>query len=143
MSCLHTFNFLKTLIAISALCFLFSISRSISVNSVNTFEKNDDDPEDYEKTLTWKDVSRIFKKECVVCHSTKNKTANLDLSSYQAVMRGGKSGTIIVPKDPKASLVMKYIKGDKKPRMPMGGKPLKESEIKLIERWIATGAQEK
>lgn len=122
------------------LSFIFSISKGISVN---VFAKNDDDSGDYEKIPAWKDVYGILKKECILCHSAKNKTASLDLSSYQAMMRGGRSGAIVVPKNPKASLIMKYIKGDKKPRMPMGDKPLKPSEIQLIERWIASGAQEK
>ncbi|HWP32071.1 MAG TPA: c-type cytochrome domain-containing protein [Fimbriimonadales bacterium] len=140
MSRTRTFKFSKTIITLIVLGFIFAISSGISVNA---FEKSEDDTGDYEKIPTWKEVAGILKKECITCHSAKIKTANLDLSSYQAMMRGGRSGAIVVPRNPKASLIMKYIKGDKKPRMPMGGKPLKQPEIKLIERWIASGAQEK
>lgn len=140
MNCSQALIFLKMTMAFLVLCLFLYPSDG---DRGSTLAREDKNTGDSEKAPTWKEVSGIFKRECVACHSSKSRTANLDLSSYQAMMRGGKSGAIVIPKNPKASLIMKYLKGEKKPRMPMGGKPLKKSELNLIERWIASGAQEK
>src|SRR5262249_1138061 len=44
-----------------------------------------------------KDIEPIFVNKCLFCHSGAVKEAKLDLSSYELLMRGGKSGKPIVP----------------------------------------------
>jgi WD40 repeat protein len=45
-----------------------------------------------------------------------------------------------VPRDPDKSLVMAYLKGDRQPRMPLGGDPLTAEQIGFFQRWIEAGA---
>jgi hypothetical protein len=51
-------------------------------------------------------------------------------------MEGGDRGAAIVPGKPEASLLWKYVKGDKMPPK----KPLSAAEKKVLQTWIAAGA---
>jgi hypothetical protein len=71
--------------------------------------------------------------KCVDCHGS---IAGLDLSSYQAAMKGGNSGPIIVPGDPDNSLIV--IKQSKKHPGQLG-----QGELQALIEWIASGAPER
>lgn len=58
-------------------------------------------------------------------------------------MKGGISGTSVIPGNPEDSQLIRRIRGlDGKPQMPMGFKPLPAEKIKLIEDWIRQGAKD-
>ena len=64
----------------------------------------------------------------------------LRLDSEAAILRGGVSGSAIVPGKGAASLLVKRILGlTDGPRMPMNGEPLSSDHVKLIQRWIDQG----
>lgn len=90
----------------------------------------------------WSDVKPIFSKHCVSCHSGKDPSGGLNLSSYAGAMKGGRSGKAVIPGDAGSSLLIKMIKGEREPRMPMGTKPLSEREIAKLSAWINAGAKE-
>jgi uncharacterized membrane protein len=46
-------------------------------------------------------VRPIFEKRCFSCHNAGKQRGELNLTSYDAVMKGGKHGTVIVPGSPK------------------------------------------
>ncbi len=92
---------------------------------------------------TFSDVSRIFQTRCIRCHSGARPPEGLHLDSYGGVMAGAKEMKVVVKGDPGKSELVKRIKGISKPRMPKDGPPwLSESDITLIEKWIAAGAPE-
>lgn len=91
---------------------------------------------------TFAQVSTIFGKyHCTLCHGTAKSSGGLALNTHEALMKGGKAGPAVVPKDPAKSELVKRIKGQKEPRMPINGPPwLTDAETQTIENWIAAGA---
>jgi uncharacterized membrane protein len=90
-------------------------------------------------------VEPIFDDKCVQCHGAQKKKGKLRLDSFDYVMQGGKDGLIVKPGDPKNSELYRRISlpRDSKDAMPAEGKPgLTETELKVIEFWIVSGATE-
>src|SRR4051812_9697406 len=44
-----------------------------------------------------KEIEPILRNRCIVCHSGKIKEGDLDLSSYDAMIKGGKGGQAVTP----------------------------------------------
>ena len=87
------------------------------------------------------DVVPIFKKSCNGCHHPGKLKGQLDLTTYEAAIKGGKHGALIKAGDPKTSVLIEEISGEE-PSMPKEGDALTKDEIGLIERWIAQGAKD-
>ena len=87
------------------------------------------------------DVVPVFKKSCNGCHHPGKLKGQLDLTTYEAAVKGGKHGALVKPGDPKASVLMDEITGEE-PSMPKEGDPLTKDELALIEKWIAQGAKD-
>jgi hypothetical protein len=81
-------------------------------------------------------IQPIFLASCAACHNTTSPIANLDLSTFAGVMKGGKDGVIVVPGDSANSLLIK-IQSAKHFRN------LTPAELELVKQWIDTGAVEK
>ena len=82
-------------------------------------------------------IAPLFAKHCLQCHDTVNHKGKLDLSHKQNAFSGGESGKVIVPGDPKKSLLLdQIISGD----MPAEGDPLTDEEKNDIHQWIQNGA---
>lgn len=88
----------------------------------------------------FREIRPILQRQCQGCHQPASKQGELLLTSYEAFKAGGRSGAAFVPGQPGKSLVVAYLKGDKAPRMPLGGDPLSAEQIDLFERWIAAGS---
>ena len=73
---------------------------------------------------------------CTACHNSTSPTANLDLSTYAGVMKGGKDGAVIVPADPTSSLLVKI-------QSAKHFLNLTADQLTLVEQWIQAGALEK
>jgi WD40 repeat protein len=89
----------------------------------------------------YKDVMPVFKKSCTGCHHPGKLKGQLDLTTYEAAIKGGKHGALVKAGDLKSSTLMEEISGDE-PSMPKEGDPLSKDEIALIERWITQGAKD-
>ncbi|MEK7830837.1 MAG: PSD1 and planctomycete cytochrome C domain-containing protein [Acidobacteriota bacterium] len=88
-----------------------------------------------------RDIEPIFAASCYQCHGAKKAAGQLRLDIKAAAMKGGISGTNIVPGNSKASTLLKRILGEGgEVRMPMGGDALKAEQIELIRKWIDQGA---
>jgi uncharacterized membrane protein len=90
-------------------------------------------------------VEPIFDDKCVQCHGPEKVKGELRLDTFELVMRGGKDGSVVKPGDPKNSELYRRVSlpRDAKDAMPAEGKPgLAETELKVIEFWIASGATE-
>lgn len=86
---------------------------------------------------TWqREVASILESKCGACHSEKTKTSGFSVSSPASVIAGGnKHGKAVLEGHPDQSPLLKILKGDLAPRMPMG-KPLDEAEIVRIAEWV-------
>src|SRR5438093_10427439 len=91
-------------------------------------------------------VDAIFSKYCLDCHEAKEPEAKLVLESFDTLMKGGKSGPVVVPGKSSESLLLKLVqdgieRDGKKIIMPPGKrKKLDAEEIAAIEGWIDVGA---
>ena len=91
---------------------------------------------------TYSDVAPLLQQRCVMCHSGGTPAAGLRLDSLQAILEGSARGKVVTAGAPNDSELLRRIRGESLPRMPMTGPPfLSAGEIETIERWIAGGLQ--
>ncbi len=84
-------------------------------------------------------IRPLLVNKCYACH-TDEHMGGLQLDTAEHARKGGKSGAVIVPGDPAASLMVKALHyDDARLKMPPTGR-LKDSEIADVERWIKNGA---
>lgn len=97
-----------------------------------------------ETVVTQHDVLPYLYTRCVVCHGARRKEANLDLRTVESILKGGKSGPVVVPGKPEESLILKRIHAKDMPPpkelIRAGVRPMESSEISLLEKWIEQGA---
>jgi len=86
------------------------------------------------------EVAPIVKDKCLRCHGENQPRANLRLDTYANMGRGGRSGPLLLPRNPQRSLIIARLTADAPQRMPQGGAKLSDDEIGIIGRWIAGGA---
>ena len=102
---------------------LMSVSSAFSVEPLN-FETH---------------VRPILKANCFECHGEGKKLkGGLDLRLKHFVVKGGKSGSALVPGKPAESTLLQRIRSQE---MPPGKKKLTKDEMAIIERWIQEGAR--
>jgi len=80
----------------------------------------------------------MFNGRCVFCHGPVNPDAELNLSSYDAILAGSSSGAILISGDPDNSLL---IQRQSEPRDHFG--QVLDEELEALREWIAAGAPEK
>ena len=88
-------------------------------------------------------IDPVFETNCVACHGEGKVKGGLRLDSYDALMKGGKDGAVIVAGQPDKShlLVRVSLPTDHKQFMPAEGKPpLRPEEINWLKAWIEQGA---
>lgn len=89
-------------------------------------------PQTYDGTF-----SALLNGRCTACHSGENAEADLDLSSYESALAGGKSGPAIVPGDAEASLL---VQRQSEARDHFG--QVLDDELQALIEWIDAGAPE-
>ncbi|SHI70099.1 Uncharacterized membrane protein [Pseudozobellia thermophila] len=90
-------------------------------------------------------VARILNDKCISCHNPNKQKGELLMTDRDALLKGGESGTAIVPGKPGESEMVKrlHLPMDNDGHMPPEGKtPLTDTEIGILERWIALGASD-
>lgn len=87
-------------------------------------------------------IQPIFRQHCYECHAGITEKAKLNLAVRAKAMKGGKSGTIIVPGNGKESLLVRLVAGVDKDRSmpPEENELLSAEEIGLLRAWIDQGA---
>lgn len=83
----------------------------------------------------FREIRPILQRQCQGCHQPSLKSSNLDLTSYEGLVSGGKHG-------PGLSVIVKYLSGEMKPQMPLGQPALAAGQIELVQTWIAAGARD-
>ena len=82
-------------------------------------------------------IKALFETNCAICHSEKTKTSGFSVSSLESVVEGGnKLGRAVVPGHPEESPLLKVLKGELTPQMPLG-KSLSPDEINRVEEWVS------
>jgi len=112
-------------LAVFVLLVLFpAVARAADPSGVEHFEKH---------------VRSILVEKCLSCHAGEKPKGGLRLDSRQAVLEGGRGGTVVVPgkaKDSRLVAAIRHLNEDLK--MPPTGK-LAEREIAALERWVDLG----
>ena len=102
-------------------------------------------PQEAPAAVSFKDeIAPILKKSCVTCHGAadengdKRVEAMLDLTTYEAMMKGSEYGAVVEAGNPDESMLLVLVEdGD----MPDEGDPLPAEQIQKIRAWIAEGAK--
>ncbi|HYV29335.1 MAG TPA: c-type cytochrome domain-containing protein [Candidatus Eisenbacteria bacterium] len=116
--------------SVAVLAFFFCLVISLTVQAADT-----------NHVSFFHDVYPVFKRSCTGCHHPGKLKGQLDLTTYQTFLKGGKHGAAFTPSDPAKSRIMEEISGAE-PNMPKEGDPLSTNEVALIERWIREGAKD-
>ena len=88
-------------------------------------------------------VAPALKQRCGTCHNERKRSGQLSLASFEALMKGGEAGAVIVRGAPDKSDLFRRISlpHDHKDFMPKEGKtPLTDDEVGAIRVWIGQGA---
>jgi mono/diheme cytochrome c family protein len=85
-------------------------------------------------------VRPVFVASCLPCHS-ETRMGDLDMSSREGLLKGGKIGTSLVPGKPEESILIQAITHQhERLRMPAGQPRLSERQIADISAWVKSGA---
>ena len=88
-----------------------------------------------------RDVKSIFRERCYACHGALKQEAGLRLDTGSLAKTGGQSGATIVAGDAEHSpLIERISASDESVRMPPEGKPLTTDQIRVLTRWVESGA---
>ncbi len=90
------------------------------------------------------DVAPIFKENCFACHDSKKRKGKLDMTTYDALRKGGDNEDPIVPGKADESNILHLLKTTTARRMPPpkeSPEPLSKEKIAVIEQWIKEGAK--
>jgi mono/diheme cytochrome c family protein len=81
-------------------------------------------------------ATELIAKRCVSCHNPSTTSGGLNLTSFEAALKGGYEGPAIVPGRPdKSPFYQRVAAGE----MPMGS-PLPGSQRELLRKWVEAGA---
>ncbi|MEZ6123698.1 MAG: PSD1 and planctomycete cytochrome C domain-containing protein [Planctomycetaceae bacterium] len=84
------------------------------------------------------DVRPILKAHCWQCHGEEEELkGGLDARLVRFLVKGGESGTAVIPGDHAASLLVQRIESGE---MPPGKSKVSPEELEVIARWIDAGA---
>src|SRR5262245_22444722 len=97
-----------------------------------------------QEKITYDDhISPILRNNCFKCHNPDKTKADLDLTTFSAVLKGGSSGKAVVPGDAAGRKLYKSVARLEEPFMPDKGPKMADAEVELIKKWIAGGLLEK
>ena len=88
-------------------------------------------------------VKPILQDRCVECHNSENLLGNFNMENRASVVQKRKEGPVIVPKAPEKSMLFLTLNlpaTDKK-AMPATAHRLSKTDVDIIRRWIAEGAE--
>ncbi|MBC7853775.1 MAG: PSD1 domain-containing protein [Pirellulaceae bacterium] len=94
--------------------------------------------------VTQHDVLPLLLLRCTACHGRSKQEGGLDLRSRESILKGGKSGPVVVLGKPAESLLVKRVAAGEMPPnkrlVEAAVKPMEPDELEKIKVWIAQGA---
>jgi hypothetical protein len=88
------------------------------------------------------EVLPALKASCFQCHGAERQAAGLRMDGRASLLKGGVSGTALLPGKGKESLIVQRALGmGGKPRMPLGFAPLSPTQMAKLTAWIDQGAK--
>ena len=98
----------------------------------------------YAGHLSFDDIFPVLEENCLACHHNPGAPKGLSMETYEGLIKGSVNGPVVKAGDAKNSELLKRLKGESHPRMPMNGPPyLSEIEMQLISSWIDAGLKQK
>ncbi|MDO6807800.1 c-type cytochrome domain-containing protein [Zobellia galactanivorans] len=91
-------------------------------------------------------IAPVLKAKCTSCHNPQKHKGDLDLTTIEAITKGGENGEVWLAHNAEESLLLKRaaLPLEDEEHMPPEGKPqLTKEEITLIGTWIEHGADDK
>ncbi|HEX7448111.1 MAG TPA: c-type cytochrome domain-containing protein [Pirellulales bacterium] len=87
-------------------------------------------------------IAPLFKQYCLGCHNAKDAESGLVLEGYEALLKGGDGGAVVLPGKAEQSRLLQMLEGKIEPLMPPedNERPTPD-EIALIRAWIEAGAK--
>jgi cytochrome c553 len=83
---------------------------------------------------------RVLEGRCVECHHAAKTKGGLDLSTREALLKGGETGPALVPGQPEKSRLWRLSARLDDPAMPHKRDKLPDAELRALAGWIAAGA---
>jgi WD40 repeat protein len=89
------------------------------------------------------DVAPILKENCFACHDAKKRKGKLDMTTFEALRKGGDHEDPIADGKPDESYMLDLLKATDAARMPPkdSGEALPKEKIAVIEQWVKEGAK--
>ncbi|MBM3725083.1 MAG: hypothetical protein FJW40_06635 [Acidobacteria bacterium] len=82
-------------------------------------------------------IRPMLAASCLPCHDAGTRTSGLAVTSVDDLLAGGaRHGASIVPGHPEKSVLIRALRGELAPQMPMGKPPLPEKQINALAEWI-------
>ncbi|MEZ5357131.1 MAG: PSD1 and planctomycete cytochrome C domain-containing protein [Bryobacteraceae bacterium] len=83
------------------------------------------------------EVLPLLERNCLPCHGAESRTSGLVATTVEGLMAGGaRHGAAISPGHPEQSVLIRALRGELAPRMPIGKAPLSNGDIEKIATWI-------
>jgi hypothetical protein len=85
-------------------------------------------------------IAPLLTAQCLDCHGGRWTRSGFDVSTREALLRGGDEGVAVVPGNAKGSRFIQFLTHELSPGMPYKKDKLSAEEIALFARWIDAGA---
>ncbi|REJ72323.1 MAG: DUF1553 domain-containing protein [Planctomycetota bacterium] len=119
---------------------------ALLVPAVLLFAQDDEPatPDGAKPVSYYKDVRPIFQAHCQGCHQPAKASGEYVMTDFAKLVGGGETGeAAIVPGKPEESYLIDLITPvDGAAEMPKGKPALSQTDVDLITRWIAEGAED-
>lgn len=82
-------------------------------------------------------VQPILESNCLACHGQSARSSGFSVKDAESVIVGGaRHGAAVSAGNPAGSVLIKVLRGEIGPRMPLGKSALAEADVAAIEAWI-------
>lgn len=85
------------------------------------------------------DALALLEQHCVRCHGSEKTKGGLDLTTREALLKGGETGAVIDTSKPNDSLLLKSIRHESDSEMPYNEAKLPDPDIAAIATWVKSG----